>query len=331
MGKHFGKSGINKAINQMKKVLITGATGFIGSHLTRRLVKEEFEVCIIHRKNSNLWRIKDLIDKVTIYDTDLQDTSGVLKIVADFKPEVIFHLATYYAVEHKSEEIPLVINTNVLGTVNLLEASKESMVKLFVNTSSCFVYKESKNRLKEDGDLSPLNLYALTKINAEELCTFYAKKYGMTTITFRIFPPYGPADHERRLIPYVIKSLLGGQKPKMTTGKQRWDFVYVNDIVDAYFKLLSIPDLSEKHEIFNIGTGNAVSVREVVTRIKEILCTELEPDWGAIPHRENEVWFTCADINKATAFLKWKPRVQILKDGLESTIDWYKKFWKHMS
>jgi nucleoside-diphosphate-sugar epimerase len=310
------------------KILITGATGFIGSQLTQRLIRKGFEVGIIKRVNSDAWRIKDLLDKIVAYDVDLRDTHGVSKAVSHFRPDVIFHLATYYAVEHQPQEIPLMLDTNLLGAVNLLEASKESMVKLFVNTSSCFVYRESENKLREEDDLSPLNLYALTKLQAEQACSFYTEKHGLRTITFRLFPPYGPADHERRLIPYVIKSLLNGERLKLTTGKQRWDFVYVDDIADAYFKLLSVSDLPQKHEIFNIGTGNAVSVREVVSRIKEIIGSELEPEWGAIPHRKNEVWFTCADISKTETFLGWQPKIQILEEGLEFTVEWYKNFWK---
>ena len=315
----------------INKVLITGAAGFIGSQLTQRLIREGFEVGIIKRVNSDTWRIKDLSDKIVAYDVDLRDTQEVSKAVSHFRPDVIFHLATYYAVEHKPQEISLMVDTNVLGTVNLLEASKKSMVKLFVNTSSCFVYKESENKLREEDDLSPLNLYALTKLQAEQACSFYAEKYGLKTITFRLFPPYGPADHERRLIPYVVKSLLDEERLKLTTGKQRWDFGYVEDIVDAYFKLLSVPELPPKHEIFNIGTGNADSVQEVVTRIKEIVGSELEPDWGAIPHRKNEVWFTCADISKTEYFLRWKPKIQIMGKGLELTVRWYKNFWKRES
>lgn len=312
----------------INKVLIIGATGFIGSHLAQRLIREKFEVGIIKREYSSVWRINDLLDKIVTYGVDLRDTQGVSKVVSHFRPDVIFHLATYYAVDHKPQEVPLMVDTNVLGTINLLEASKESMVKLFVNTSSCFVYKESKDKLRENADLSPLNLYALTKIQAEQACTFYAEKYDLRAITFRLFPPYGPADHERRLIPYAIKSLLEGEKPKMTTGKQRWDFVYVDDIVDAYFKVLSVSELPQEHEIFNIGTGNAISIREVVSRIKEIIGIELEPDWGAIPHRGNEVWFTCADISKTRDFLRWQPKTQIMGEGLELTVEWYKNLWE---
>jgi nucleoside-diphosphate-sugar epimerase len=306
------------------KILVTGATGFIGSRLVQRLVNEGFTVGITKRKNSDSWRIKDSLSKPEVYDLDIRDFDSVHSAFADFKPDAIFHLATYYAVDHKSPEAQLVADTNVSGTINLLEASREFAVRLFVNTSSCFVYKSSKDKLSESMELDPLNLYAQTKILAEQACTFYAEKYGLKSITFRLFPPYGPYDHERRLIPYTIKNLIEGKAPKMTSGEQQWDFVYIDDIVDAYLKALSLYELPIKHEIVNIGTGNAVSIRNIVSKIQEITGAELEPEWGAIPHRANELWYTCADIDKAERILKWKPKIQILSEGLQSTVEWYK-------
>ena len=134
-------------MRKFSKILITGATGFIGSHLTHRLVEEGFTVGIIKRQNSDVWRIKDILDKIKCYDVNLLDTMGIIKVVSGFNPDVIFHLATYYAIKHNLQEISLMIDTNVLGVINLLESSKETNVKLFVNTSTCFVYKNSENKL----------------------------------------------------------------------------------------------------------------------------------------------------------------------------------------
>lgn len=312
----------------LNRVLITGASGFIGSHLARRLVQEGFEVGVIIREKSNPWRIEDILDKVSIYDADIKNTQNILKIFSDFGPEAVYHLAAYYAVEHQTAEVPLMVDANILGTLNLLEASKESEVGLFVNTSSCFVYRPSEVGLKENAALEPLNLYALTKIHAEQACKLYSDKYGLRSITFRLFPPYGPADNGKRLIPYAIKSMLDGKRPAMTTGRQMWDFVYVGDIVDAYLRLLSISELPKGHEIFNIGTGNAVSIRDVVSMIQEILGTDVEPEWGAVPHRNNELWFTCADMSKTEKFLRWKPKTDVLNEGLRMTVEWYRNFWE---
>jgi nucleoside-diphosphate-sugar epimerase len=104
---------------------------------------------------------------------------------------------------------------------------------------------------------------------------------------------------------------------------QKWDFTYVDDIAEAYVKLLNTSRSSKAHEIFNIGTGNAVSVREVVSLIKEMMGITYEPEWGSIPHRKNEVWFICADISKAMTFLLWQPQKK-LREGIEPTVNWYK-------
>lgn len=315
-------------MESLTKILVTGATGFIGSHLTHELVKEGYKVGIIKRKSSGTRRISDILDRIRVYDAILENTSDVAEAISDFKPDAILHLATYYSVDHKPHEIEPMIKTNILGTVNLLESAKESKVKLFINTSSCFVYKESKNKLKEDSELNALNLYALTKIQSEQACEFYAKKYGIKTITLRLFPPYGPGDHERRLIPYIIKTQYDNEAMKLTTGKQKWDFVYVGDIIDAYIKALKIQDIPKEHQIFNIGTGNPVSVYEVVLKIKELSGSAKEPEWGAIPHRQNEIWFMSADIGKAKKILKWEPRINIIEEGLNLTLEWYKSSHK---
>ena len=307
-----------------KKVLITGATGFLGSHLTRRLIAKGLTVGIIKRKHSDAWRIKDLLSRIKSYSVSLQDTRSVSRVVSDFRPDIIFHLAAHYAVEHEPRQIAPMVDTNVLGAINLLEAARESAVRLFVNTSSCFVYKASDRQLKENSTLEPLNLYGLTKIQAEGVCSYYAGAYQLPCVTFRIFPPYGPLDNERRLIPYIINSLLKGEHPKLTTGKQRWDFVYVDDIVEAYVRLLSIPAFSKKHEIFNIGTGEAVSVRRIGSRLSEIIGGDIS--WGKIAHRKNEIWHIRADIRKAKALLAWEPRIGVLKEGLLRTVASHRKY-----
>ncbi len=310
----------------VKKVLVTGANGFIGSHLIRKLIEEHYEVGILKRGKSDLRRIEDVLKKLIVFEADLQDTKEVFDAFNDFKPEAVCHLATYYAVDHQPHEVSEIIKTNVLGTINLLEASRAIQTKAFINTSTLFVYKESKQKLKETNDLEPFNLYALSKCSAEEACSFYAQKYGLNIMTFRLFPPYGPEDHKRRLIPYVIQSFLDEKAPKMTLGTQEWDFVYVGDIVNAYMKALSLSPILNGHEIFNIGTGQVVTIRKVVERIKEILDSKLNPLWGAISSRKNEVGFACADISKTKKVLGWEPEVKILENGLNLTITWFKEY-----
>lgn len=316
-------------MEEIKSVLVTGATGFIGSHLVFGLIQEGFDVAIIKRENSDTYRIKNILSKLHVYNADICDSEKVSDIISSFKPDAIFHLAAYYAISHKTQEMSCMIDTNVLGTINLLDAAKNAGVKFFANTSTCFVYEDCTSNLREDAELSPVNLYALTKMQAEFACLFYSKKYKLKTITFRLFPPYGPYDSRRKLIPYLIMSLLKGEPPRMTTGKQKWDFIYVDDIINAYIKLASnYQNLSNEHEIINLGTGSAISVQEISSLVKGIIGTELDPLWGSVPHRDNEVWFLSADITKAKNLLNWTPKRQI-GEGLSNTINWCKELLEY--
>jgi UDP-glucose 4-epimerase len=304
---------------KFKKILVTGATGFIGSFLIPKLVDRGYDIAIISRLRSNRLRLRKLLSKVKIYKADLLNTRNTHQAVLEFQPEVIIHLAAYYSAQHRLQEIRRIIDANVLGTVNLIEAAKDAGVKLFVNTSSCFVYKRCENKLKETSPLEPFNFYALTKILAEQSCSFYAQKYGLNCVTLRLFPPYGSCDHKRKLIPYLIESFIKGKSPRLTSGKQKWDFIYAQDIADAYLRVLAHFPFPKRHEIFNVGTGTAVSIRELVLNLKKIMHTDLEPAWGKIPEREDEFYFLRADISKAGRMLIWRPKINILKRGLELT------------
>jgi len=311
------------------KILVTGATGFIGSHLVHRLLREEHEVGIIKRSISKTWRINDILDQLTVFETDLQDLCKIQDAIETFQPCVVFHLASQYVTEHTPADIKSLYETNVLGTVNLLDSMIDSTVTLFVNTSSCFVYgsgsySDKDQRMSEGDFLNPSNLYALTKVHGEEACSYYAERYGVKCVTLRLFPPYGEWDNERKLIPFVIRKMIEGEELQLTSCKQKWDFTYIDDIIDAYMKILFILEFPEKHEIFNIGTGYAPSMKRVVLMIKDILGSDIKPKFGTIPHRNKEVWYTCADTSAAQKYLNWRPETK-LKEGLRKTVNWYKE------
>ncbi|MBN3041113.1 MAG: NAD-dependent epimerase/dehydratase family protein [Candidatus Omnitrophica bacterium] len=312
-------------MQQVNSLFVTGACGFIGSHLLAELVCQGFEAAILKLPQEDPWRIKHLLPRIKVYEADLKDTLKIIEAVSDFRPQAIIHLAAQYKINHRSEEVPLLFQANSLGTASILEAAKETGVKHFINTSTFFVYDSSKQSFKEEGRLKPFNLYALTKICSEKICSFYSQEYGINCLTFRLFPPYGPADNKRRLIPYLISSFIKGEQPKLTQGLQEWDFIYVRDIVEAYIKAVTNFNSSPGHEIFNIGTARPVRIKEIVEKIQDILGTNIEPLYGAVADRKNELMYVCADNKKARKILSWEPKIDILKDGLELTVNWYRE------
>ncbi|MCK9630268.1 MAG: NAD-dependent epimerase/dehydratase family protein [Methanoregula sp.] len=311
----------------IKKIFVTGATGFIGRHLVRRLISEGYDVGALVRSASSS-KPAGTTDGVSYFTGDIRNYDDLSSAVSAFRPDAIIHLVTYYAVMHRADEIGVMTDTNVRGTINLLEAAKETGgVRLFVNTSSCAVYEEKKHRLREDDTIRPQNMYALTKIQAEEACSYYAGTFHLPCVTLRVFPPFGPGDHERRLIPYVIESILKNTPPNLTTGKQEWDFVYVDDIVNAYVAVLKSYPFRNDHAIFNIGTGNPVSIRSVVEKIRENIGSDINLPWGSVAHRPNEVWYNSADITKAKDELHWTPQ-RGLDEGIRMTVAWFRDFFQ---
>jgi nucleoside-diphosphate-sugar epimerase len=312
----------------IRKVFVTGATGFIGKHLINTLFRQGYEVAALVRSASLASKTAG-IDNVTWFTGDIRNYDDIASAFAIFRPEAVIHLVTYYAIMHRADEIGVMLDTNVKGTVNLLEASKEyGGVQLFVNTSSTQVYEPKPRRLTEEDAIRAQSLYAVTKRNAEEACSFYADSFGLPCVTLRLFPPYGPGDQERRLIPYVIGCILKNSPPNLTTGRQEWDFVYVDDIVSAFLTVLRSFSFKEGHRVYNIGTGQPISVRTIVEKIRKNLNSDIDLPWGSVPHRANEVWYNSADISRVEKELGWKPATEI-DEGLNKTIAWYRDYYKN--
>ena len=308
-------------MSRSKRILLTGGFGFIGAALTRRLVNDGHSVAFLELQAADMGRLGDARGKLTMKEVDLKDHAAVMSAVKELAPHIIIHLAAYYAIDHRPDEVTALVGTNVQGLANILEAARAVKPEVFITTSSCFVYEQTGRPLAEDSPLKPTNLYAMTKRFGEELCTFYASEYGLGIVNFRLFSPYGPGDHDRRLIPSVIKSCLDGEAPRVSTGRQKWDFVFIDDIVDAYVRALDYAPRGQ--ETFNIASGTAVSVHDIVTHIRKLMGPGPEPLWGAISHRKSEIWSMTADITRARQRLQWEPKTEMLGDGLERTVRWF--------
>ena len=308
-----------------KKVLITGATGFVGANLVRMVLKQGSEVYIITRKESDKWRIDDILGEIAEYNTDfnidLLDCDKLKRIIRRIRPDIIYHTATYGGRPGQKDAIKIV-QTNLIGTINLIKACQKFGFDLFVNTGSSSEYGIKERAMQEGDLLEPVNDYGISKSAATQYCRAVARNEGLPIVTLRLFSPYGSYEQSTRLIPSVILSCLRRKKPKISSSYFVRDFVYIQDVLDAYAKLSEVPDLGG--EVFNIGSGKQCMVGDVANMIIELsgCCTELET--GMPQGWPNEPIKWEADISKANDILGWMPKYSMEK-GLAETIKWFEK------
>ncbi len=310
-----------KSIITNKTVLITGGAGFIGSNLTRRLLKMGYSINLIVKKNTDLWRLKDIVSKIRIHKVDLLDSLKLSQTVSKIKPEIIIHLATYSNYRDQ-RAIKQMIDLNIQGTFNLLLASKDINYDIFINTGSSSEYGLKSKPMKENDLLEPVSFYAATKASATLLCQVFAKEFKKPIVTFRPFSVYGPYEEKSRFMPTIVKALIKGKSINLTPGKQRRDFIYIDDVVDIYIKAMRTRK-NLAGQILNIGTGKQYSNDETVKILFKAVGQKVSVKKGAFPKRLWDTPYWVADISKTTKLLKWKPRFG-LKEGLRKTYFWAK-------
>lgn len=304
-----------------KKMLVTGASGFVGACLARKLLNEGNEVHIIARKSSDLWRLNDIKKEIQIHNTDLMNNDDIKKLTKNVNIEIVYHLATYggYHYQNNADNI---VNTNIIGTWNLFKNFSDKGIEMFVNTSSSSEYGEKFEPMHELMSVEPNNLYGATKASATILCSTYAKLNKIPLATLRLFSPYGAFDAASRLIPTVIVSSLLNKDVKLTKKDSKRDFVFIDDVIEAYSL---VGNLNDKYgEIYNVGSGKQHSVGEITDKIIDIVGNNISVEWGNNFNRQYEPGMWVSDINKIATDIGWKPKYQ-MQQGLTNTIEWFKK------
>lgn len=304
-----------------KRVLITGSTGFVGANLTMELLRQGHEVHSILRQTSNQWRIADILSEMNIHWLDLSSAQAVQAAVQEIRPQVVFHLATYggYPVQQDEQKI---IETNIAGTANLLAAAKKAKPDCFVNAGTSSEYGIKEKAMNETDLLQPLSFYGASKAFSTLLCSVAWLADGMPTVTLRLFSPYGYFEEPTRLVPYVTQCFLKGEQPSLASPKSVRDFVFIEDVVEAF--LLASKTENAFGEIINIAGGKQQTVGKVVELLHELCNAKTEPRWQAAKPRANEPKKWVADIAKAKKLLGWKPK-HALQQGLQKTVEWQRK------
>jgi UDP-glucose 4-epimerase len=305
------------------RVLVTGAAGFIGSHLTRRLVAEGADVHVLTDEVSSMYptRLLDLRGKISLHEGNLTDRTAMEAVAKQVRPQIVFHLAAYTHVGKSWYRVDECIQSNIQGTVNLLLALEGVGYDRFIYTGTSEIYGGIDVPFREDAKVNPISPYAVSKYAGERFCQMYQQGLDWPIVLVRPFNAYGPAQSPDRIIPETIVRTLRSQELPLTSGTQTREFNFVEDIAEGYVLLATTEGI--EGELFNIGCGEEVAIRDLVVEIIDLLGNPIEPKFGALEHRPNEIWRMYCDSSKARDRLGWKPQ-HTLREGLAKTVDWYR-------
>jgi nucleoside-diphosphate-sugar epimerase len=305
----------------MTRALVTGAAGFVGANLTRRLLTDGHEVHLVMRPGSRRWRIEELVGDVAVHEVDLEDVEGLVEAVRDARAEWIFHLGARGAYSWQTD-VSEILRANVLGTANLLDAATRDGFAAFVHAGTSSEYGFKDHAPSEDEPVEPASAYAVAKASATMLCRLFAQPGGNRIVVLRLYSLFGPWEEPGRLLPNLILRGLAGELPPLASPDAAHDFVYVEDALDAFLAAATAGEV-EPGAIFNVGSGVQTTLGAAVSLSRRIFGIEAEPHWGTMGSRawDTNVWF--ADTGHIARELGWAPR-HTFEDGFRKHVEWFR-------
>jgi dTDP-glucose 4,6-dehydratase len=324
--------------NDKKTLLITGATGFIGSHLTPKLV-EKYQVAAI-APSSDIG-MRPLPKNVSVEHADLENFERIKEILLKIEPKIIIHLAAITPVRYAFENPYIYQKINYLATINLVEiASKIKNFEkfIFASTMETYGWQPVKKPFSENLSLHPDSPYAVSKVAAEKYIQMLSRAFGFPAIVLKPCNTFGRKNEKGYVIEYIITEMLKRKNPQLGTPEAVRDLMYIDDHVNAYLKALEfgLPEpkeimrISEKNPIaftFNIGNGYEFTIREVAQKIGKMIGFKGEIKTGFpkdYPWRPSVTPYLSLDASRAHELLKWKPEIS-LEEGLQKTIEYWKE------
>ncbi len=311
-----------------KKVLVTGAEGFIGSHLTERLVALGAEVKALVMYNSfNTWGWIDTFrpgekNKLHIICADIREADLLKSTLKDI--DIVFHLAALIAIPYSYVSPSSYIKTNIEGTLNLLQAARDHGVEKFLHTSTSEVYGTAQYvPIDEKHPLQGQSPYSASKIGADMIAESFYRSFDLPVTTVRPFNTYGPRQSMRAIIPTLIVEMLSNDKIQLGSLHPIRDFTYVSDTVEGFLKTAETDDING--EVINLGSAQGISIGKLAEKLMKMMNKKItiESEGKRVRPPQSEVNQLICNNNKAKKLIDWQPKMS-LDEGLEETINWFK-------
>lgn len=282
-------------------IAITGASGYIGSSLAKRLVNDGFKVICLVRKNSNLEILEQVKNDVVFFD-EIDSIVDMVQLFKEQQVNTVMHLASCFIAEHASSDVEKLINSNILFGSKLLEAMDVAKVKNFINTGTSWQHFQGS-------DYDPVCLYAATKEAFEKLIDFYVNARDLKCLTLKLFDTYGPNDPRKKIIPFLLQLSKNDDVLEMSAGDQEVNFVHVYDVVDAYMRALQMmfsnTSTNGYHHCYVVASENSKPLKDTVKCFEESLGKKLNIRWGAKPYRLREMMTLSVKVNRLPG---WQPK-----------------------
>lgn len=297
-------------------VIVSGATGFLGATVVRELRNSGIQVTALVRSRSDRRRISD-IGGLDILEHEVGE--DISSIVRERKPSTFIHCA-WRGVAGSERNETFQVTENVPLTIAAVDLAAVSGCTRWIGLGSQAEYGNPNRRVDEAAPLVPTTEYGLAKVAAFKAAREECQEAGMEFGWLRIFSTYGPDDSPGWFIPTVIQEMLAGQQPKLTIGEQLWDYLYVSDAASAVVAMAR----SGATGAFNVGSGSALPLRYYVEAIRREIGTDIEPAYGAIPYRPDQVMHLEADISRLVEATGWTPKVKIT-EGIRNTVSFERR------
>ncbi len=274
-----------------KRALVTGATGYLGSHLVAGLLGRGWQVHVVTRPQADMTLLRQLLGRVTVHEHD-GTTGGMLELMSSARPEVVFHLASLFLARHQPDDVQALVSSNLLFGTQLAEAMARSGVRHLVNTGTSWQHYRNEQ-------YNPVNLYAATKQAFEDILAYYCDAEALNVTTLALFDTYGPGDPRRKIIPMLWRAALTQEPLMMSPGEQFVDFVYVTDVVEAF--VLAAEHLLRQpggHRRYGISSGQPMRLLDLVQAFQRATGMSLPVTFGGLGYRPREVMLPWADYEK---------------------------------